>query len=74
MEGENEQERDRHLYFIGLDAAMPVKLMSQLSRGGRVQMKSKKKEGEERGRCRKKWLEMSEKGRERGEEGGSGRG
>ncbi len=37
MEVENEQERDRHLYFIGLDAAMPVKLMSQLSRGGRAE-------------------------------------
>lgn len=38
MEVENEQKRDRHLYFIGLDAVMPGKLMSQLSRGERVGM------------------------------------
>lgn len=48
MKKRNEHERDRHLYFIGLDDAMPVKLMSQLSRG--VEMKSKRaKKGKVRG-------------------------
>lgn len=49
MKKRNEHERDRHLYFIGLDDAMPVKLMPQLSRGG-VEMKSKRaKKGKVRG-------------------------
>lgn len=38
MEVENKQERERHLYFIGLDAVMPVKLMLQLSRGEGAEM------------------------------------
>lgn len=68
MEGENEQQRDRHLYFIGLDTAMAVKLMSQR------RLKRAKK-----GRRKLKWegggrKEMSEKAREGGEEGGSMRG
>ncbi len=60
MEEENEGERDGHLYFIGPDTAMPVKLMSQLSRGGRetveeeLKSEKRKKEGEMRGRCKKK--------------------
>ena len=59
MEEENEQGRDRHLYFIGLDAAMPVKLMSHLSRGRRAQMKSKRakeKRGKESGRDAKEMV------------------
>lgn len=34
---EGKRERGRHLYCIGLDAMMPVKLMSQLPREGRGQ-------------------------------------
>lgn len=34
---EEKRERGRHLYCIGLDAMMPVKLMSQLPREGRGQ-------------------------------------
>lgn len=73
-----EEERDRHLYFIGLDAAMPVKLMSQLSRGERaetVEEEQKSKEKEERGRRdgemqRKKengerWVRKQERGENR---------
>lgn len=47
MKKRNEHERHRHLYFIGLDGAMPVKLMSQLSSGG-VEMKSKRAKKKER--------------------------
>lgn len=43
MARENEKERDRHLYFIGLDAVMPVKLMSQLSRGRRERWQGESK-------------------------------
>lgn len=53
MEVENEQERDRHLYFIGLDAVMPVKLMLQLSRGEgakMVEQEQKNEGGDKRGK------------------------
>lgn len=50
MEEENEQEGDRHLYFIGPDAAMPVKLMLQLSRGGREGLGRAKEQKKERKR------------------------
>lgn len=69
-------KEDRHLYFIGLDAAMPVKLMSHLSRGRRAQMKSKRKKGvRKRARCKRNgegWVKRQERGER--EEGGSVRG
>lgn len=64
MEEENEQEKDRHLYFIGPDAWMAVKLMLQLSRGGRKgRGRAKRYKKEEGGRSEK---EMPKKKKENG--------
>lgn len=61
-EKETEQQEDRHLYFIGPDTWLAVKLMSQLSRGGRKGRRSKEKHRKEKKKLSEDYDERSVRG------------